>query len=442
MLPAGIGASFEMIEPEFGFEFLILLFDRPALMREGHQRAQRRLRRQMHEVVLDALGASGFFLAQQPDFGREVALAPRMGRVSREPPQTGRGDGAACRCATKSIATRGRQAPGHGADGHGARSVDQARTRAGTPRARQRLRPELARASQEDDQIRRDPQRIRQPESMQGGAQRGDIAKFRIAEDRRDREARRAHLPQQRERLAPLFLKDDAGRNAGARPLRPASATPWADTAAPRETSRGRRSTTRRSSRLGNSRFCRARHRYRRDRADRVWPLFRKAGAVEDQDAAAFRNHRAQPTPHLPGVPGRMRNEVLERLIGDRLGDPRQHRLHRLPLAVAEHPLDVRAQGHQLRAMPEAALELLEPAHEALDARGRRVVDHRAAPYQTMTKSTMSSIQITRETRTNQRSDKVELSFAEPVSSTTYPYLSRTASGTHGFPCFQSYSLS
>jgi hypothetical protein len=53
--------------------------------------------------------------------------------------------------------------------------------------------------------------------------------------------------------------------------------------------------------------------------------------------------------------------------------------------------------------MPEAALELLEPAHETFDARGRRVVDHRAAPYQTLKKSTMSSIQITCETRTNQR---------------------------------------
>jgi hypothetical protein len=97
-----------------------------------------------------------------------------------------------------------------------------------------------------------------------------------------------------------------------------------------------------------------------------------------------------------------MRNEVLEGLIRDGFGDPRQHRLHRLPLAVAEHPLHVRAQGHHLRAMPEAALELLEPAHEALDTRGRRLVDHRAAPYQTRMKSTMSSIQITRETRTNQ----------------------------------------
>jgi hypothetical protein len=80
MLPAGIRPALEMIEPQFGFEFLILLFDRPALVREGHQRAHGGVRRQMHEVVFDALGASRFFLAQQPDVGRELALPPRMGR--------------------------------------------------------------------------------------------------------------------------------------------------------------------------------------------------------------------------------------------------------------------------------------------------------------------------------------------------------------------------
>src|SRR5436190_19427233 len=80
MLPAGIRPSLEMIESQFGFEFLILLFDRPALVREGDQRTQRRVRRQMHEEVLDALGASRFFLAQPPDVGRQLALPPRMGR--------------------------------------------------------------------------------------------------------------------------------------------------------------------------------------------------------------------------------------------------------------------------------------------------------------------------------------------------------------------------
>ena len=37
MLPPGLRASFEMVEAEFGLELLILLLDRPALMREADQ---------------------------------------------------------------------------------------------------------------------------------------------------------------------------------------------------------------------------------------------------------------------------------------------------------------------------------------------------------------------------------------------------------------------
>src|SRR5262249_34147758 len=136
--------------------------------------------------------------------------------------------------------------------------------------------------------------------------------------------------------------------------------------------------------------------------AHRVWALFRKAGAIENQHPASLGHDRAQAAPHPRRVPWRVRDEVLKGLIGDRLGDPRHHRLHRLARAVAEDALHVGPQRQQLRPMSETALEPLEPTHEAFDARGRRLVDHRAAPYQMTTESTMSSIQITRETRTNQ----------------------------------------
>ena len=33
VLPAGLRASFEMVEPQFGCEVLVTLFDRPAVMR-------------------------------------------------------------------------------------------------------------------------------------------------------------------------------------------------------------------------------------------------------------------------------------------------------------------------------------------------------------------------------------------------------------------------
>lgn len=180
---------------------------------------------------------------------------------------------------------------------------------------------------------------------MQGGAQRGDIPKFRIAEDRRDREARRAHLPQQGQRVAPLFLKDDAGWNARAGPLRRRQLRlgqiqlrpekPAADAGPQRH---GRRDFA--------IRDLAERATVLTYRADRVWTLFRKTGAVENHDTTPFRNHRAQSTPNRRRVPGRVRNEMLEGLIGDRLGHPREHRLHRLALAVAEDPLDVRPQRH------------------------------------------------------------------------------------------------
>ena len=38
MLPAGIAAAFEVVEPQFALEFLILLLDGPALMRQSDQR--------------------------------------------------------------------------------------------------------------------------------------------------------------------------------------------------------------------------------------------------------------------------------------------------------------------------------------------------------------------------------------------------------------------
>jgi hypothetical protein len=66
-------------------------------------------------------------------------------------------------------------------------------------------------------------------------------------------------------------------------------------------------------------------------------------------------------------------------LVGDRVGDAGQHRLHRLSIAVAEEAMHVRPQREPLRAMAEAGLKRLEPANQALNARGRRAIDHRAS---------------------------------------------------------------
>jgi hypothetical protein len=72
---------------------------------------------------------------------------------------------------------------------------------------------------------------------------------------------------------------------------------------------------------------------------------------------------------------------MLKALVGDRVGDAGQHRLHRLAIAVAEQPVHIRPQREPLRTMAETALKRLEPANQALDARRRRAIDHRAPAY-------------------------------------------------------------
>jgi hypothetical protein len=250
-------------------------------------------------------------------------------------------------------------------------------------------------------QRRRNAERVRQSKPMQGGPHHRHIAEFGIAEDRRDVEPRGAHLAHQRQRMAPFLLKPDRGRD-------PCLSSAFGRQPRLRQIQRGPEKPPADSGPEGHRRG----HLAIRDlaqraavltrRADRMGALFGKAGPVEDQDAAALGNHRPQAAPHPLGIPRRVRDEMLKGLIGDRLGDASQHRLHRFPLAVAEDALDVCPQRHQLRTVPKAALELLEPSHQPLDARRRGVVDHRAAPYQTRVKCTMSSIQITCETRTNQ----------------------------------------
>ena len=79
-LPARQRAPFEVIEAEFVFQLLILLLDRPALMREADEIVQGSRARQMDEVVLGARRRPEVALREQPDLGREPALAPRVRR--------------------------------------------------------------------------------------------------------------------------------------------------------------------------------------------------------------------------------------------------------------------------------------------------------------------------------------------------------------------------
>src|SRR5437867_2419713 len=65
-----------MVEAEFGLEFLILLLDRPALMREPDQLLHRRRGRQVDEEVFGAWRRAEVLFAQQPDLGCQSSIAP------------------------------------------------------------------------------------------------------------------------------------------------------------------------------------------------------------------------------------------------------------------------------------------------------------------------------------------------------------------------------
>ena len=111
-------------------------------------------------------------------------------------------------------------------------------------------------------------------------------------------------------------------------------------------------------------------------RADRRGSLLRESRVVDRQHAAPRRNHLAQPPPERANLPGRMGNEVLQALIGPRIAQPTVHRLHRLPVAVAEKPLQVPTGVGPVCSPTEARRELIEKLPEPHQHRARPGVRH------------------------------------------------------------------
>ena len=227
----------------------------------------------------------------------------------------------------------------------------------------------------------RDPDGIRQAPAVQRSPERGDVAELGVGEHGRDLQPRRARASDQRQRLTPLLLEGCAGRNVRHRaPI--GVAEPRFREIQQRAGHPGPRAGPERGRHgdlairdLAQRATVLTRH------ADRMGALFGKTRAVDDQHAAAFGQHLEQPSPDAVGVPGRVCDEMLKALVGDRVGDAGQHRLHRLPIAVAEEAVHVRPQREPLGAMAEAALKRFEPANQALNARRRRAIDHRAPAY-------------------------------------------------------------
>src|ERR671932_1527226 len=79
MMPTWERSAFEVVEAQLGFELLVLLFDRPALMCKSNELRERRRCGQIDEEVFGARREAEDLFAQQPHFGCEATSAPFVG---------------------------------------------------------------------------------------------------------------------------------------------------------------------------------------------------------------------------------------------------------------------------------------------------------------------------------------------------------------------------
>ncbi len=397
-LPPRQGAPFEVIEAEFVLQLLILLLDRPPLMGEPDQGAQRRRGGQVDQIVLGPVARAEGAFAQEPHLWRQPTVAPVVRGGDADRTEAGPPDG------MRAVAPR-HHAPGT----CGLRRGPDARLEGGHvggqsgPRGRAPGagawggRIERGRAD-EHGEGRRDAQGVRQLRAVQRAPQRRTLAELRIAEHRRHGDPAGADLPQQCERELPLRQAADMRRNAGACPLggrQPGLGEVQRGAQHPRLGPRpqGPRHGGLAVGDLAERAAVLPRH------ADRVRALLGKAGAIENEDARAIGNRGAQLPPHGLGRPRRIGNEMLERLIRARIADALEHRTHRLAPTVAQQPEQVATEGAALGDVREAHFERLEPGAQAIEPRrrvGRQSRQHWDAAYRTRRKSTMSSNVITR----------------------------------------------
>ena len=285
VLPPGIRPALEVIEAEFGFEVLIVLFDRPALMGQADELRQRGGRGQRDEVVLAASGRAEAAFAQQPDFWGEPPLPPigrrrdAPGREVRFP----RGIGAVA--PRHAVPRARRQGVAEGADadrlliGPAVAAIARRRLRA--------IDAQRGRAA-EDRQRRRNPQRIGQAQPMQHLADRPVVAVFGVGDHRGQGQAGRPRAAHQRQGEPPLLLKDDGHgnprRRAAHRIARPRLGQIEQRAHRPRALSHPQR---------GGDRDLAIRHFAQRAavlarRPDRMGTRLRETRFVEDQNARAL----------------------------------------------------------------------------------------------------------------------------------------------------------
>ena len=289
-------------------------------MGQRDQCAQRGGGWQIHQVVADAVAARQFAFAEQPDFGRESsAVAPIVRGRDPDGTEAGAPRRDACRCATRRVAT------GAAFAWPPTRALRRCACRAAT-RRRVRGRPLPVsgggrlerRRPQKHFEIGRHPQRIGQLGAMQHASQRRVVAKLRIADHGRDGKARRAHLAQQRQAPTAISARTAPSRESVPAPAGAGSATPRADTASRPAATPARPVHSATVTAVWQFAILPRAPQYCRATPTEAVPCFGKLVPSRIRTPRALRHPRAQPLPHRLGVPRRMRDEMLERLIASR----------------------------------------------------------------------------------------------------------------------------
>ena len=193
-LPAGKRAAFEVIEAEFVLQFLILLLDRPALMRRAAPAcaATRSAGRCDQIAPWSAASRRGRVRSSSQTSGASRRVAPVVRGRHAQRAQNRAAHGRLRAVAPRDEAPRAgglRRGPGARLDGRrvGRAACGRERRTARAARGGTRDRRACRRKTVSVDET---PKRIRQLRAMQRAPQRGALAELRIAEHRGDGESR------------------------------------------------------------------------------------------------------------------------------------------------------------------------------------------------------------------------------------------------------------
>ena len=362
-MPADKRAALEVIEPELVFQLLVLLFDRPALMRRAGPAA-------CSDAVAGSATRYALVRGVAPEIAFAAAARPRARAGASRQSWAGVTRSAAkwaahgrfvpLRHVTRRHA-RGRQRRGDRAHGFGPTGVRELQARGRTARARRA-------AGTATGGVPRKTVSVDETPSAYGSCRRCNVRRsVALSPNSASPSTAVTSKPAARIWRSSVSAKRHfswkrtvAGNpralpRLGRQPL-------LGQIQAPRPPStRARPSTAPRSPRLGNWRSCPSVPQYWRATPTERRPCFGKLVPSRISTPAALGDHGAQLPPHALGAPRRVGDEVLKRLIRAGIADALEHRAHRLAPTVAQQAEQIATKRAALRDVREADLERLEP---------------------------------------------------------------------------------